>query len=30
MRAYDQNDYQGDSLQLKWTFEGKQGAGVAK
>ncbi|MED3780847.1 CalY family protein [Heyndrickxia sporothermodurans] len=26
----DQNDYQGDSLQLKWTFEGKQGAGVAK
>jgi spore coat-associated protein N len=25
-----QNQYQGDSLQLKWTFEGKQGAGVAK
>lgn len=26
----DQNRFQGDSLQLKWTFEGKQGAGVAK
>ncbi|QQZ10950.1 CalY family protein [Heyndrickxia vini] len=26
----DQNQFQGDSLQLKWTFEGKQGAGVAK
>ncbi|TYS85316.1 CalY family protein [Rossellomorea aquimaris] len=23
----DQNQFQGDSLQLKWTFEGKQGAG---
>ncbi|GLB59935.1 CalY family protein [Cytobacillus sp. NCCP-133] len=26
----DQNEYQGDSLELKWTFEGKQGAGEAK
>lgn len=26
----DQNQFQGDSLQLKWTFEGKQGAGVAR
>ncbi|UYG97159.1 CalY family protein [Cytobacillus firmus] len=26
----DQNKFQGDSLALKWTFEGKQGAGVAK
>lgn len=26
----DQNEYQGDSLELKWTFEGKQGAGVAR
>lgn len=26
----DQNKFQGDSLELKWTFEGKQGAGVAK
>ncbi|WP_306009538.1 CalY family protein [Bacillus sp. MMSF_3328] len=26
----DQNKFQGDSLSLKWTFEGKQGAGVAK
>jgi spore coat-associated protein N len=24
----DQNQFQGDSLQLTWTFEGKQGAGV--
>jgi spore coat-associated protein N len=23
----DQNEFQGDSLELKWTFEGKQGAG---
>lgn len=26
----DQNKFQGDTLQLKWTFEGKQGAGEAK
>ncbi|MCJ0932600.1 CalY family protein [Virgibacillus halodenitrificans] len=26
----DQNEFQGDSLELTWTFEGKQGAGVAK
>lgn len=26
----DQNKFQGDSLELKWTFEGKQGAGVAR
>ncbi len=26
----DQNKFQGDKLELKWTFEGKQGAGVAK
>ncbi|MCM3669753.1 CalY family protein [Mesobacillus maritimus] len=26
----DQNRFQGDSLELTWTFEGKQGAGVAK
>lgn len=26
----DQNQFQGDSLQLEWTFEGKQGAGVAR
>lgn len=26
----DQNRFQGDSLQLKWTFEGKQGAGTAR
>jgi spore coat-associated protein N len=26
----DQNRFQGDSLSLKWTFEGKQGAGVAR
>jgi spore coat-associated protein N len=26
----DQNQFQGDSLQLTWTFEGKQGAGVAR
>jgi spore coat-associated protein N len=26
----DQNQFQGDSLELKWTFEGKQGAGVAR
>ncbi|UII56513.1 CalY family protein [Cytobacillus spongiae] len=26
----DQNHFQGDSLQLKWTFEGKQGAGERK
>ncbi|APC49159.1 cell division protein FtsN [Virgibacillus halodenitrificans] len=26
----DQNKFQGDSLELTWTFEGKQGAGVAK
>lgn len=26
----DQNQFQGDSLQLKWTFDGKQGAGEAK
>lgn len=26
----DQNEFQGDSLELKWTFDGKQGAGVAK
>ncbi|MYL59794.1 CalY family protein [Virgibacillus halodenitrificans] len=26
----DQNQFQGDSLELTWTFEGKQGAGVAK
>jgi spore coat-associated protein N len=25
-----QNEFQGDSLSLKWTFEGKQGAGVSK
>jgi spore coat-associated protein N len=26
----DQNRFQGDSLELKWTFDGKQGAGVAR
>jgi spore coat-associated protein N len=26
----DQNQFQGDTLELKWTFEGKQGKGVAK
>lgn len=26
----DQNRFQGDSLTLKWTFDGKQGAGVAR
>lgn len=26
----DQNIFQGDSLELKWTFEGKQGAGQYK
>lgn len=26
----DQNEFQGDTLELKWTFEGKQGRGVAK
>lgn len=26
----DQNQFQGDSLELKWTFEAKQGEGVAK
>jgi len=26
----DQNQFQGDSLELKWTFEGKQGAGTAR
>ncbi|SFB13433.1 MULTISPECIES: CalY family protein [unclassified Bacillus (in: firmicutes)] len=26
----DQNMFQGDTLDLKWTFEGKQGAGVAR
>lgn len=26
----DQNQFQGDSLELKWTFEGKQGPGVAR
>ncbi|MFD1173677.1 TasA family protein [Oceanobacillus picturae] len=26
----DQNQFQGDSLNLTWTFEGKQGAGQAK
>ncbi|MBH0169146.1 CalY family protein [Fictibacillus sp. 18YEL24] len=26
----DQNKFQGDSLSLKWTFEGKQGSGSAK
>lgn len=26
----DQNQFQGDSLQLKWTFEARQGAGAAK
>lgn len=26
----DQNIFQGDSLELEWTFEGKQGKGVAK
>lgn len=26
----DQNEFQGDSLELKWTFDGKQGAGEAK
>jgi spore coat-associated protein N len=26
----DQNQFQGDKLKLKWTFEGKQGAGVAQ
>ncbi|MBH0173628.1 M73 family metallopeptidase [Fictibacillus sp. 23RED33] len=26
----DQNKFQGDKLQLKWTFEGKQGAGVER
>ncbi|MFL8939029.1 CalY family protein [Rossellomorea oryzaecorticis] len=26
----EQNQFQGDSLQLKWTFEGKQGEGVAR
>ncbi|GAA0136580.1 CalY family protein [Paenibacillus sp. YSY-4.3] len=26
----DQNQFQGDALQLKWTFEARQGAGTAK
>ncbi|WP_047153173.1 CalY family protein [Aneurinibacillus tyrosinisolvens] len=26
----DQNKFQGDKLELKWTFDGKQGAGEAK
>lgn len=26
----DQNEFQGDALNLKWTFEAKQGAGEAK
>jgi spore coat-associated protein N len=26
----DQNQFQGDSLKLEWTFEGKQGEGVAR
>ncbi|GGB41559.1 CalY family protein [Fictibacillus barbaricus] len=26
----DQNKFQGDKLELKWTFEGKQGAGTAR
>lgn len=26
----DQNQFQGDSLKLKWTFEGKQGAGTSR
>ncbi|MEK3855888.1 CalY family protein [Cytobacillus sp. FSL H8-0458] len=26
----DQNKFQGDSLKLEWTFNGKQGAGVAR
>jgi spore coat-associated protein N len=26
----DQNRFQGDSLSLEWTFDGKQGAGVAR
>jgi spore coat-associated protein N len=26
----EQNEFQGDSLELQWTFEGKQGAGVAR
>jgi spore coat-associated protein N len=26
----DQNKFQGDSLELEWTFEGKQGAGVSR
>jgi spore coat-associated protein N len=26
----DQNQFQGDSLSLEWTFDGKQGAGVAR
>jgi spore coat-associated protein N len=26
----DQNQFQGDSLKLDWTFNGKQGAGVAR
>ncbi len=26
----DQNQFQGDSLELKWTFEGKQGKGVRR
>jgi len=26
----DQNRFQGDSLTLEWTFDGKQGAGVAR
>ncbi|MFP5115016.1 TasA family protein [Bacillaceae bacterium C204] len=26
----DQNKFQGDSLELKWTFDGKQGAGTAR
>lgn len=26
----DQNQFQGDKLKLEWTFEGKQGRGVAK
>jgi spore coat-associated protein N len=26
----DQNKFQGDKLELTWTFEGKQGAGVAR
>jgi spore coat-associated protein N len=26
----DQNKFQGDKLELKWTFDGKQGAGVTR